>query len=434
MGVLAPIQVKVVCALAKKKKKLFGAQPKKEEQAPPKQEQAPPQYIGRVPPQDAFDSIKRRPPPPHLMPEHTAPPIKLPNAEPKAEKTTQKRKKAPQKPANPTRRRRRRRAAAVLGLVAVIAGGVWLSVMLLFNIEHYELQGDVPYTVQQLADVFGHAIGDNMYGFSSENAQLRITQQLPYIEQVRVRRQLPSTIVFEASAAQEAYYLEWQGEWAVLSSSSKVLRITSEEPQGLVRIDGLIGLQLQEGMPLALNQDVQAAAEAAASQSGSGDDDIILPQSEQSAAASDSSSALSESSSVPESTAADSSSESTAAGSSSTPVESTPPESLPTQSEGGSPQEAVERLAVLQQMLQLLSASELQGVSWINVQDTLSLSFGWDERITVLLGTQNDLEQKLETVVVLLSGTEQERIGPADRGTLDMRYYIATGRSYFSQE
>lgn len=424
---------------------------------------------GGVPPADAFDNLKRRPPPnlpgPGREPE-------APVASPSTQKGTRgktvrmpapaptqppKARKKPKRPVNPAKRRRRRRLAAVLALLVVVGIGVWLSLTLLFKIESFELKGDTRYTLEEVSNVFAFEPGESMFSFSAGNAQKRIEAQLPYVETAKVRRKLPSTIIFEVTEATEAYCLPWEDGTAIVSSKLKVLRTTDTAPDGLMRIEGLSWLQVTPGQPLALQEaaytlDASTASSAskAASQSAS---DTSLPASSQ--AASDTSTSQTEdpeqgtdtpTSTPPGAGAAgddtqgteDSTGDDTGAGTddpdasdstASTPVSSAPPPA-PEPDPPALSTDPVASFEAMELLLETLAADGLEDVNVLNVADPLNLRIVWQGRITVELGPKSGMEEKLAAAQVLLAGG-QGLIGERDKGTLDMRYYLSTGQSYF---
>jgi hypothetical protein len=315
--------------------------------------------------------------------------------------------------------------AAVGAVLAVVAMGAVLSVNLLFKIEKYDLQGESPYGLERLVAAFGHAPGDNMYGFSVAAAAGRITSELPYVESVTIRRRLPSTIVFRVSAAEEGYYLEWADGYVVLSTRIKVLKTTGEAPEGLVRIDGLKDLAVVPGQPLAL------AGEAAASGvSGSeAPADSATPASGGSGPAGEEASGGGEEASGGGEGASGGGEGASGGGEGASEGGEAPVEAAP-------PAEATpdERLAALDVMLRALEASGLKDVTWLKVGDPLNLRFRWQDRVTVKLGPRSGMEEKMAATVVLLTDGEQNLIDPMDSGTLDMSYYLSTGRSYFAPD
>ena len=80
------------------------------------------------------------------------------------------------------------------------------------------------------------------------------------------------------------------------------------------------------------------------------------------------------------------------------------------------------------------SSSGRDEIDWVDVGDPLHLKFRWQGRVTVLLGPKTGLDEKMKTVVVLLTDTTQDLISATDRGTLDMTYYLSNGQSYFRPE
>lgn len=82
------------------------------------------------------------------------------------------------------------------------------------------------------------AEGDSMFSVRDEKISQTLTSQLPYIESVNVLRRLPDSVEIQLTAAQEKYYINSISGWVVLSESFKILRVTMEQPQGLVLISG----------------------------------------------------------------------------------------------------------------------------------------------------------------------------------------------------
>jgi cell division protein FtsQ len=90
-------------------------------------------------------------------------------------------------------------------------------------------------------------------------------QQLPYLETVTIRRKFPGTVVIRVTTAEEAYSLPHGNDFAILSKSLKVLRISEEEPKNLIVLNGLTGLEVQPGSVLQENASAAANSEAASS-------------------------------------------------------------------------------------------------------------------------------------------------------------------------
>ncbi len=150
------------------------------------------------------------------------------------------------------RRRRRRRALITAGLMALfIAAGFLLSVTVLFKIGGFRVEGESVYTQEELIEAFGYPVGENMFRFKIAEAEAQMAEKLPYLETVKVRRSLPSTVVFLVTPAQERYTLSAGSKVLVLSESLKILKSVDTAPEGLCRLDGITAKSTSAGHTLA---------------------------------------------------------------------------------------------------------------------------------------------------------------------------------------
>ncbi|MDL2253394.1 FtsQ-type POTRA domain-containing protein [Ruminococcaceae bacterium OttesenSCG-928-I18] len=427
-----------------------------------------------VPGPDAFDRVPKRKPP--NLPGQESEPVTRPPAgqapqapsvqkRPPREKHTEKkeaevakkekreRKRRRKESVSPAKRRRNRRIAAITGIVVLVVAGVWFSLSVLFKIERFSLQGESPYTKEEIIEVFGHGPGDNMFGFSVGAAETRIEEQLPYIEEVVIRRRLPGTVVFRVSPAQEAYSIPWEDGWAVLSPNRKVLRLADEPPEGLTVLFGVTGVVVEPGKVLAAGEPGNgfpysyeeyvaltapappASEPAPVPEEGTPEEGVDAPVDAEAEA-------------VPEGGAPEAGqAEPPAEGGQEDGVpaageeEGAPLEDDPSQAAAGeevpeqapAEQEPAEAeppdptdLSLLADLLAALSASGLESINWVDVSDPLHLRFRWEDRITVELGARNNLAEKFKFITVLLLDPEKSQVTPGDRGVLDVSGYPDT--------
>ena len=287
-----------------------------------------------------------RPAPPNRPPQgHTAPGGKRPPRPPQAgqRKKTKKRRppKQPPRPLTPRELRRRRiRRAALAGLLAVILLGIglWASAKVLFKISEIVVEtpeGEVRYDTSQITAAFGHVQGENLFGFRGKETQQNIAAALPYLEDVRIRRQLPDTVIITVTPAVEASVVESALGWAVLSQSYKVLRLEAGPPEELVRINGVQAEAPAPGQPLKLTEE--------------------------------------------------------------------------------------DKLPLLQTLLEKTAAQGLVPINEIDLSNTLEISFLYQGRIRIVLGTSNDLDYKLKWAWRMVTpGETSDSLNESDRGTLDV--------------
>ena len=417
---------------------------------------------GGVPPLDAFDNLpKRRPPdlpgrsvgvqPPEPMPPPSTQKTKGKQTSQKSKKKaavkgtskpkqeTRQEPKRKKRPVNPAKRRRNRRIAAVVAILMLIGAGVWYSINVLFKMENFAIENvteiELPYTEEEILAAFPRQKGDNLFGFTAAMAQEEMQKRLPYVESVTIRRRLPNTVIFRIAPAVEAFYMPWEGQYAVISNQRKVLRLVPDPQPHLVLLEGLIGVEPVPGLPLEVSQQVlavQTERYAAAVQAAQAQAEAPPPEVEAE-------------STVDETAQVESAPESN-------PKEETQPEEtvaeeppvvealpvpvveIPPMEPEFLMEEANLRFESLKSLQLELNNSGLENINWVNVQNPLNITFRWEDRITVLLGPKGDLGKKIAAAKMMLTDIEQSGITAGDRGTLDLSLYLANQEMRFRPE
>lgn len=288
------------------------------------------------------------------------------------------------------RRRRRRRIIAFALLLALVALGVALSVTVLFKVEGFRLEGPEKgtepdtgiYTEDAILAALNVPLGENIFQFSLAEKEQAMAAALPYLETIQVRRSLPGTVVVRVTPAVERYAIGCAGGWAVLSGRFKVLQVAPDAPEGLVQITGAEALDPVAGFPLAILEDTVDAAVGDAA--------------------------------VDAATAGTAGS----AGSSSAPS-----------SESGEGEEAEQPwLEAVTEVLNGLEACGLSGeVTSLELGGLTEISFVYQGRVRVLLGTANNLDYKLEWASRLLKNENGEGLLETDKGRLDISHLRSDG-------
>lgn len=137
------------------------------------------------------------------------------------------------------RKRRRRKIFAVLLAFATVGVGLLLSITVLFPIQGFRVEGESPYTQDELAAAFGYASGENIFRFRIADAEEKMAQALPFLETIKVRRSLPGTVVFLVTPAAETYCVATDASNLILSKERKVLRMAQTPPDGICKISGI---------------------------------------------------------------------------------------------------------------------------------------------------------------------------------------------------
>ena len=277
------------------------------------------------------------------------------------------------------RRRMMRRLMAFVTLLAVIAAGVYLTMTMLFKIGTIQVQTEDGTVVQEaggyssseIIQALGVAPEENIFSFDPGEKEAALERQFPLLESIRVVRDYPNTVVVQVTEAVPAYAMQTKSGWLTLSDQFKILASGSAQPEGLKTLYG------GEAKTTAPGEQLSFAAEDAAD----------------STAASDSAAA-------------------------------------------SSPEEADKKMETLTALQAKLEEYELlDDVTRMEFADTDQVAFLYQDRVSVLLGTLNDLDYKLDRARYVLTNADGKGCAPTDTGRLDFSHVSAgsTRKIYFAQ-
>ena len=274
------------------------------------------------------------------------------------------------------RRRAIRRLTALALLLCVIGVGVYLTVTMLFKINTLEVavDGEVVqevggYSSAEILQALGVHAEENIFSFDPAEKAAALEKQFPLLENIRVERDYPNTVVVRTNAATAVYAMQTSGGWLSLSAGLKILDKDSAQPDLII---------LCGGEPVSTTPGTQLEFETGPSGPSSG------------SAASDSAAS----------------------------------------SEAGPPTD--KRLESLNTLLTALDSSELGAdVTRIEFEDPEQMAFLYQGRISVLLGTLNELDYKLRLAKYVLLNEDGKGCSPTDTGMLDLSHLSASSSRKF---
>lgn len=272
------------------------------------------------------------------------------------------------------RRRIIRRLTALAMLLCVIAAGIYLTVTMLFKISAIQVRtadGVVSeaggYSSEQIVQALGVNLEENIFSFDPASKAAALEQVFPMLENIRVERDYPGTVVIQVTEAQPAYTMQTSGGWLTLSASLKILSSDAAQPAGLPTLYGGEPVSQTPGTQLSFEQ--PAPASSAASDSASG-----------------------------------------------------------TAEEAGD-----KRLDSLNTLLAALDALGMRGdMTRIEFADPEEMSFLYQDRISVLLGTLNELDYKLKLAQHVLLNADGSGCAATDTGTLDFTHISMSSTRKFT--
>ena len=262
------------------------------------------------------------------------------------------------------RHRMLRRLTAALLVVCVAAVGIYLTVTMLFKINAIQVAGPDgaalteagPYTAGEILDALGVQVEENIFSFDPDAKAAMLEKRFPLLEQIRVDRIYPSTVVVRVTPAAPAYAMQTGTGWLSLSAGLKILSLSGEQPDlpvlwGGEPVSAVPGDQLAYALP--------PAADSAAS----------APEGQEDS-----------------------------------------------------------RLEALKTLLAALDARGLLAdVTRIEYADAEEVAFLYQDRISVWLGTLNELDYKLDYAEYMLLNKEGKGCAETDTGRLDCSHVRTDG-------
>ena len=278
------------------------------------------------------------------------------------------------------RRRMLRRLTAFAMLLCVIGAGIYLTMTMLFRINSIQVQTPdgkqvteiAGYSADSILQRMGVQLEENIFSFEPGEKAAVLEQNFPLLGSIKVIRDYPNTVVVQVTEAVPAYAVQNGSKWLVISDKWKILSEESTQPEGLCT---LYGGKLQDTTP---GQGFWFVDDAdAASASGS--------------------------------------------------------EAAESESAVSTETARMEALRTLVSKLEEYGLS--QDMTRLEVADTEQLACLYQDRISVLLGTLNDLDYKLDRARYVLTNADGKGCGPTDTGRLDFSHTSAnsTRKIYFAQ-
>ena len=150
------------------------------------------------------------------------------------------------------KRRKKRRKLMFYTLLTVFMVLVItvLSLTVFFNISRFEIEGNSHYSADEIIAASGLETGQNMFRLNKFDTIERIKSALPYVNDVNIRRRLPSGMTITVSESAPFAYINHQGGFYILDENLKVLEEAYEPAAGIPEIKGFAAESAQVGSQL----------------------------------------------------------------------------------------------------------------------------------------------------------------------------------------
>ncbi len=137
-----------------------------------------------------------------------------------------------------TRKKKKNNATGIVVFIIAAAIFMLLSTTVFFNVEHITVSGASNYTADEIIEASGIKAGDNLIRTSTDKCSEQIESSLVYIENAKVTRSFPGTMVITVEASVPAANYICDDYILLISSGGKVLDKIQEEKVGLLDFTG----------------------------------------------------------------------------------------------------------------------------------------------------------------------------------------------------
>ena len=129
-------------------------------------------------------------------------------------------------------------------IFVAICGAIAVALALFFKVDTITVTGNSRYTANQIIEASGIETGDNMFFLNKYHASERITAALPYVETVRISRQLPDTLVVTVTECTAPAAVSQDGKLWLLSGDGKIVDAKTGDGKQYAVVEGLTLLGL----------------------------------------------------------------------------------------------------------------------------------------------------------------------------------------------
>lgn len=127
-------------------------------------------------------------------------------------------------------------AGFVFFMVTALVVGIALCLTVLFPIEKVSAKGSEIYTAKEIIRASGIDSKDNLFALSEKSVTEKIRRNLPYIETVSIKRELPDRIIIKVTDAKEYACYNIKGDYYVVNAGNFVMNKYNELPQNTFEI------------------------------------------------------------------------------------------------------------------------------------------------------------------------------------------------------
>ena len=137
----------------------------------------------------------------------------------------------------------------ILGVIIAVTA---FSLSSFFTVDTIDVQGNKYFTDEEISNMAHASTGQNIIYKLNKGNMLNYLEKNPYIEEARVYRKLPSTIVINVKERIQIAALTYGDQFLIIDNKGTLLRITKTKPK-LTIVTGFKVKKVKLGEPLEVN-------------------------------------------------------------------------------------------------------------------------------------------------------------------------------------
>ena len=145
-------------------------------------------------------------------------------------------------PVSPKKRRRQRIIFYVVTVAAAVIFCTLLSMTVFFKIDEIAVEGITRYSQEEIIEASLIHKNDNLLLCSTSPGEKKIVSEIPYVENVSIRKKLFNQIVIHITEARPTSIVENKGRYYVLSQKGKIIEIDKKK---LYDVPSILGAKLK---------------------------------------------------------------------------------------------------------------------------------------------------------------------------------------------
>ncbi len=135
-----------------------------------------------------------------------------------------------------------------------------LATTVFFKIDVIGVSGASHTPSNEIIDASGISRGDNLFLIRGRAAEKNITQLFPYVEEAKIKRRLPGTLIISVTEAEPAAQIPCEEGYWIISASCKLLELSPVRLDGVMEVEGCVPVSPRAGEQLSAEDRAAAAS------------------------------------------------------------------------------------------------------------------------------------------------------------------------------